>query len=349
MAGDGHESGGAIAAAFAANMGIAVTKFAGFIITGSSSLLAESIHSVADSSNQGLLFLGGRQATRAPDELHQFGHGRVRYFWAFVVSVVLFSLGGLFSVYEGYHKIHDPHEIDSPAVAIGILARGLRPRVLRAAHRGQARHAAAREAELAAVHQRVALAGAAHPAAGGLGRADRPGVRAAGRLARGDHRRAGLRRHRHARHRPRAVRHRLRAGARDAQPADRRIRRAGARAPDRRRVRARTRGPPRDPHAHAAHRPGRDPDRGQGRVRPGPDDQADRRRDQRRRGARARDPGVGTARIYVEPDIGPAETVAEAAAPAAPRIRTRRARAAARTGRRGCRRRAASSPGGASA
>jgi cation diffusion facilitator family transporter len=122
MAGDGHESGGAIAAAFAANMGIAVTKVVGFLITGSSSLLAESIHSVADSSNQGLLFLGGRQAKRAPDELHQFGYGRVRYFWAFVVAVVLFSLGGLFAVYEGYHKIHDPHEIDSPAVAIGILA-----------------------------------------------------------------------------------------------------------------------------------------------------------------------------------------------------------------------------------
>jgi cation diffusion facilitator family transporter len=121
MAGDGHESGGAIAAAFAANMGIAATKFVGFVITGSSSLLAESIHSVADSSNQGLLFLGGRQATRKPDELHQFGYGRVRYFWAFVVSVVLFSLGGLFSVYEGYHKIHDPHEIDSAGIAIGIL------------------------------------------------------------------------------------------------------------------------------------------------------------------------------------------------------------------------------------
>jgi cation diffusion facilitator family transporter len=121
MAGDGHESGGAIAAAFAANLGIAATKFVGFIITGSSSLLAESIHSVADSSNQGLLFLGGRQATQAPDELHQFGHGRVRYFWSFVVAVVLFSLGGLFSVYEGYHKIHDPHELESPAVAIAIL------------------------------------------------------------------------------------------------------------------------------------------------------------------------------------------------------------------------------------
>src|SRR4051794_5079714 len=122
MAGGGeHESGGAILAAFLSNMGIAVCKLIGFAITGSSALLAESIHSVADSSNQALLFLGGRQAARAPDELHQFGHGRVRYFWAFVVSVVLFSLGGLFAVYEGYHKISDPHELDSPAVAIGIL------------------------------------------------------------------------------------------------------------------------------------------------------------------------------------------------------------------------------------
>jgi cation diffusion facilitator family transporter len=119
----GHgESTGAILAAFSANMGIAATKFVGFLITGSASLLAESIHSVADSSNQGLLFLGGRQAAHAPDQLHQFGHGRVRYFWAFVVAVVLFSLGGLFSVYEGYHKIHEPHELESPGVAIGILA-----------------------------------------------------------------------------------------------------------------------------------------------------------------------------------------------------------------------------------
>jgi cation diffusion facilitator family transporter len=124
-AGHGHESGGAILAAFLANMGIAATKFVGFVITGSSSLLAESIHSVADSSNQGLLFLGGRQASRAPTELHQFGYGRVRYFWAFVVAVVLFSLGGLFAAYEGYHKIADPHDIDSPAVAVGILALAL--------------------------------------------------------------------------------------------------------------------------------------------------------------------------------------------------------------------------------
>jgi cation diffusion facilitator family transporter len=119
--GDGKESTGAILAAFLANMGIAAAKFAGFLITGSSSLLAESIHSVADSSNQGLLFLGGRQAAKAPTELHQFGYGRVRYFWAFVVAVVLFTLGGLFSAYEGYHKIADPHELESPAVALGIL------------------------------------------------------------------------------------------------------------------------------------------------------------------------------------------------------------------------------------
>src|SRR3954465_12901892 len=119
--GDGHESSGAILAAFRATVGIAATKFVGFLIPGSASLLAESIHSVADSSNQGLLYLGGRQARRAPTELHQFGYGRVRDFLAFAVAVVLFSLGGLFSVYEGYHKIADPHEIDSPAVAIGIL------------------------------------------------------------------------------------------------------------------------------------------------------------------------------------------------------------------------------------
>ncbi len=119
----GHgESTGAIAAAFLANLGIAVAKFVGFLITGSSSLLAESIHSVADASNQGLLVLGGRRARRPPTPLHPFGYGRSRYFWAFVVAVVLFSLGGLFSMYEGYQKVTDPHEISSPAVAFAIFA-----------------------------------------------------------------------------------------------------------------------------------------------------------------------------------------------------------------------------------
>ena len=111
----------AIAAAFAANTGIAGAKFAGFLVTGSSAMLAESIHSVADASNQGLLFLGGRRARRAPTPLHPLGFGRVRYFWSFVVAVVLFSLGGLFSAYEGYHKISEPEEITSPEVAFVIL------------------------------------------------------------------------------------------------------------------------------------------------------------------------------------------------------------------------------------
>jgi len=120
--GGGHgESTGAILAAFLANIGIAVTKFAGFLITGSSSLLAESIHSVADSSNQGLLFLGGKRAARPPTDLHPFGFGRSRYFWSFVVAIVLFSAGGLFAIYEGWHKISHPEEIDSPAIAIAIL------------------------------------------------------------------------------------------------------------------------------------------------------------------------------------------------------------------------------------
>jgi cation diffusion facilitator family transporter len=120
MAGQGGSSK-AIAAAFAANTGIAAAKFVGFLVTGSSALLAESVHSIADASNQGLLFLGGRRARREPTALHPFGYGRVRYFWSFVVAVVLFSLGGLFSVYEGYRKVADPHEIRSPAVAFAIL------------------------------------------------------------------------------------------------------------------------------------------------------------------------------------------------------------------------------------
>jgi cation diffusion facilitator family transporter len=120
-AGQGGESGGAILAAFLANVGIAAAKFAGFLITGSSALLAESIHSLADSSNQGFLVLGAHRARHRPTDLHQFGYGRARYFWAFVVAVVLFSLGGLFSLYEGYHKVADPHEVSSPGVALAIL------------------------------------------------------------------------------------------------------------------------------------------------------------------------------------------------------------------------------------
>lgn len=108
-------------AALLANLGIAVGKLFGFAITGSASMLAESIHSVADSGNQGLLLLGGKRARRAADLEHPFGYGRERYFWAFVVALVLFSLGGAFALYEGVSKIRHPHEVESPGVAIGIL------------------------------------------------------------------------------------------------------------------------------------------------------------------------------------------------------------------------------------
>ncbi|MFG1673178.1 cation diffusion facilitator family transporter [Micromonospora sp. NPDC049282] len=103
----------AIVAALAANVGIAVTKFIAFLLTGSSSMLAESIHSVADSGNQGLLLIGGRRAKREATPQHPFGYGRERYIYAFIVSIVLFSLGGLFALYEAYHKASDPHGIDS--------------------------------------------------------------------------------------------------------------------------------------------------------------------------------------------------------------------------------------------
>ncbi|MGC4894761.1 cation diffusion facilitator family transporter [Micromonospora sp. DT31] len=103
----------AIVAALAANLGIAVTKFVAFALTGSSSMLAESIHSVADSGNQGLLLIGGRRAKRQATPQHPFGYGRERYIYAFIVSIVLFSIGGLFALYEAYHKASDPHGIDS--------------------------------------------------------------------------------------------------------------------------------------------------------------------------------------------------------------------------------------------
>ena len=118
MAGNSNK---AIIAALLANLGIAIAKFAGFLVTASSSLLAESIHSVADTGNQALLLLGGRRSRREATEDHPFGFGRERYFWAFVVALVLFSLGSLFAIFEGVEKLRHPHELESPAVAIVIL------------------------------------------------------------------------------------------------------------------------------------------------------------------------------------------------------------------------------------
>lgn len=110
MAGGGTK---AVVAALLANTGIAITKFAAWGLTMSASMLAEAIHSVADAGNQVLLLIGGKRARRAATELHQFGFGRERYVYSFIVSIVLFSVGGLFALYEGYHKIHDPHAIEN--------------------------------------------------------------------------------------------------------------------------------------------------------------------------------------------------------------------------------------------
>ena len=111
-----------VLAAFAANLGIAATKFAAFMITGSASMLAESVHSVADSSNQALLLIGRSRSRREETEEHQFGFGSERYFYGFLVAVVLFTVGAAFSVYEGVQRMSHPERLDSPVVALVVLA-----------------------------------------------------------------------------------------------------------------------------------------------------------------------------------------------------------------------------------
>ncbi|MBB5805890.1 cation diffusion facilitator family transporter [Saccharothrix ecbatanensis] len=111
----------AIIAALVANAGISVAKFVGFLITGSSSMLAESVHSVADTSNQGLLLLGQKTAQRKATMSHPFGFGRDRYFYSFIVALMLFSLGSVFALYEGIHKLEAHEPLSSPMVAVVIL------------------------------------------------------------------------------------------------------------------------------------------------------------------------------------------------------------------------------------
>lgn len=117
-----HGKKGAIYASFIANIGVGVSKFIAFFITGSSSMLAEGVHSVVDSSNQVLLLIGGRQSRQKPTKTHPFGYGRAHFLYAFIISIVLFALGGLFSLYEGIEKITHPHMIASPVVAYVVLA-----------------------------------------------------------------------------------------------------------------------------------------------------------------------------------------------------------------------------------
>jgi cation diffusion facilitator family transporter len=118
----GHgDSPRAVIAALGANLGIAATKFVAFVITGSASLLAESVHSVADSGNQILLLIGRSRALREETEQHQFGFGAERYVYAFIVAVVLFVVGSIFSLYEGISRITHPEEVLSPVVAFVVL------------------------------------------------------------------------------------------------------------------------------------------------------------------------------------------------------------------------------------
>ncbi|MDJ0323506.1 cation diffusion facilitator family transporter [Cryobacterium sp. PH31-AA6] len=132
-------SGGnkAIVAALAANLGIAVTKLIAWAFSGSSSMLAEGVHSLADSGNQLLLLLGGRKARRDADKEHPFGYGRERYVYAFVVSIILFSIGGVFSLYEGINKLQNPHPLETAWLPILVLlvAMGLESFSLRTAMR----------------------------------------------------------------------------------------------------------------------------------------------------------------------------------------------------------------------
>ncbi|GAA2678410.1 cation diffusion facilitator family transporter [Streptomyces lunalinharesii] len=116
-------SGGtkAIVAALGANLAIAAAKFVAFAFSGSSSMLAEGVHSLADSGNQGLLLLGGKRAKRAATAEHPFGYGRERYIYGFLVSIVLFTIGGVFALYEGWEKIQHPHPLDNWFWPVGVL------------------------------------------------------------------------------------------------------------------------------------------------------------------------------------------------------------------------------------
>ena len=111
----------AIFAALGANLGIAATKFVAAGFSGSGSMLAEAIHSLADSGNQVLLLVGGRKAKREATENHPFGYGRQRYIYAFMVSIVLFSIGGMFSIFEGIQKLQEPHELELVWLPLAVL------------------------------------------------------------------------------------------------------------------------------------------------------------------------------------------------------------------------------------
>ena len=126
MSDSGHGSSAkAILYAFLANLGLAIAKSGAAVYTGSGSMLAEAIHSFADCGNQILLFIGLKQAEKPADEKHPLGYGKITYFWSFIVAILLFSMGGLFSVYEGWHKLHATEELNQVWVALLVLGFGI--------------------------------------------------------------------------------------------------------------------------------------------------------------------------------------------------------------------------------
>ena len=118
---DHNSSAKAILYALVANFGIAVAKLVAAMYTGSGSMLAEAIHSFSDCANQILLFIGLRQSKKPPSREHPMGYGKVTYFWSFVVALLLFTMGGVFSIYEGWHKLHDPEPVSKLWVALMVL------------------------------------------------------------------------------------------------------------------------------------------------------------------------------------------------------------------------------------
>ena len=122
MAAEQGSSVKAILYALLANFGIAITKTAAAVYTNSGSMLAEAIHSYADCANQLLLFLGLKQADKPATRTHPLGFGKITYFWSFLVALLLFSMGGLFSIYEGWHKLHHPEPLNKVWVALAVLA-----------------------------------------------------------------------------------------------------------------------------------------------------------------------------------------------------------------------------------
>jgi cation diffusion facilitator family transporter len=115
----------AVLYALGANAAIAVSKYAAAVVTGSGAMLAEAVHSTADCGNQLLLLLGLKRSKKPPSLDYPLGYGKETYFWSFLVAIMLFSVGGLFSIYEGWHKLHEPEPLSRPFIALGVLAFGI--------------------------------------------------------------------------------------------------------------------------------------------------------------------------------------------------------------------------------